>query len=242
MSNIYIEQLDCNVFLFMRKNIQKGGSDMLEDLSTGFIELKRDEVIETVTARIDRGESALDLLEDARHAMTMVGDKYQAGDFFLAEMMLAAEIFKGVAALLKPALDAARPPEPMGTVVLATPKGDIHDLGKNIFATMLEGQGFRVYDLGVDVDPSLVVEKVKEVKPDFVGYSALITTAFDSMKKTTEMIEQEKLRDTIKLMVGGGVTTDTVKDYISADFQSNDAIAGVNYCLKIMEEKVGKKP
>ncbi len=210
---------------------------MLEDLSTGFVELKKDEVIETIKARIEQEEDVLKILEDARLAMTVVGDQFQAGTLFLAEMMLAAEIFKEVINLLQPLLDKIRPPEPIGKVVLATPKGDIHDLGKDIFATLLEGQGFEVYNLGVDVEPAFVIKKVREVKPDLVGFSALITTAFASMKRTTDMLEEENLRDSFKLMVGGGVTSPVLKEHIGADFQTIDAMEGVDYCLKIMTEK-----
>lgn len=207
------------------------------DLPTGFVELKRDEVLATVAERVEGGEDALAILEDARRAMTVVGEQFQEGTLFLAQMMLAAELFKGVMAILKPSLERARPPEPLGSVVLATPRGDIHDLGKNIFVTLLEAQGFDVHDLGVNVDPSRVIEKVKEVKPDLVGFSALITTAFASMKETAEIIEEEGLRDEIKLMVGGGVTTPTLKAHVGADFQSTDATEGVAYCLRTMEEK-----
>ncbi len=210
---------------------------MLEDLSAGFVELKRDEVLATVAARVERGDAALEILEDARRAMTAVGELFQEGTLFLAQMMLAAEIFKGVMVILKPQLERSRPPEPLGKVVLATPKGDIHDLGKNIFVTLLESQGFEVHDLGVDVAPARVIEKMKEVDPDLVGFSALITTAFASMKQTAETIEEEGLRDRIKLMVGGGVTTDMLRTHIGADFQTTDATEGVAYCLKTMEEK-----
>jgi dimethylamine corrinoid protein len=210
---------------------------MLVDLSTGIVELRRDEVLAAVKARIERKEDPLGILEDARKAMVTVGNKFKEGEVFLAEMLLSAEIFKEAVAVLKPHLVTARPPEPRGTIVLATPKGDIHDLGKNIFATLLDGQGFRVHDLGVDVDPSLVVRTVQEVKPDFVGFSALITTAFASMREVTDIFEREALRNNFKLMVGGGVTTPMLKDHVGADFQSTDAMEGVTYCLKVMREK-----
>lgn len=210
---------------------------MLEDLSVGFLELKRDEVLQTVRTRVERGDDTLDILESARRAMTAVGDQFQEGALFLAQMMLAAELFKEVMAILKPLLDGARPREPLGTVVLATPKGDIHDLGKNILVTLLEAQGFDVHDLGVDVDPSIIVEKVKEVRPDVVGFSALITTTFASMKRTTEIFQEEGLRKTFKLMVGGGVTTPTLKEHIGADLQTTDASVGVKYCVRMMAEK-----
>ncbi len=209
---------------------------MLEDLSTAFVELRRDEILDTIQTRVESGEDTLKIMEDARRGMTTVGDQFQEGNLYLAEMMLAAEIFKQVVVILKPHLDRARPPEPAGRVVLATPKGDIHDLGKDILATLLQGRGFEVFDLGVDVPPSLVVEKVREVKPDFVGFSVLITTAFASMKEATEIFEKENLRDTFKLMVGGGVTSPMLKDHIGADFQTTDAMEGVAYCLKILEE------
>ncbi len=210
---------------------------MLEDLATGFVELRRDEVLATVTTRVERADDALEILEDARRAMTAVGDQFQEGTLFLAQMMLAAELFKETMAILGPSLERARPPDPLGSVVLATPKGDIHDLGKNILVTLLEAQGFAVHDLGVDVDPARVIEKVREVEPDFVGFSALITTAFASMKRTAEIFEEEGLRDRFKLMVGGGVTTPTLRTHIGADFQSTDATQGVAYCLKRMDEK-----
>ncbi len=213
---------------------------MLADLSSGFIELKKDEVLASVKSRIEKGDEALMILDDAHIAMIAVGKKFQEGDIYLGEMLLAAEIFKEVLAILEPQLFLSRSPEPRGSVVLATPRGDIHDLGKNIFATLLSSQGFKVYDLGVDVDPQLVLDKVREVKPDFVGFSALITTSFASMKQLTDIFEKEALRDGFKLMVGGGVTTPILKDHIGADFQSTNAMDGVNYCLKVMAEKTSQ--
>jgi methanogenic corrinoid protein MtbC1 len=210
---------------------------MLQDLSTAFVELKKDEILDTIRARVERGDAILGILEDARRAMTTVGDQFQEGTLFLAQMLLAAELFKEVMAILKPHLGQARPAEALGRVVLATPQGDIHDLGKNILVTLLEAQAFEVHDLGVDVDPSRVVERVREVEPDFVGFSALITTAFASMKRTAEIFENDGLRDGFKLMVGGGVTTPMLKEHIGADFQTTDATEGVAYCVKMIEEK-----
>jgi methanogenic corrinoid protein MtbC1 len=214
---------------------------MLENLSTGFIELKRDEVFSTVKERLEQSDDPIHVLEDARLAMVEVGNKFKEGELFLSEMLLAAEIFKEVMSILKPRLLASRPLEPHGIVVLATPKGDIHDLGKNIFATLLDGQGFKVYDLIVDVDSELIIKTIKDVRPDFLGFSALITTAFASMKHAAELLEKEALRKTLRLMVGGGVTTPMLKDHIGADFQTTDAIEGVSYCLDAMAQKASSK-
>ncbi len=210
---------------------------MSEELAMALVDLKRDEVLGGVKEKAERGDNPLNILEECRRGMTIVGDRFQSGEFYLAEMMLAAEIFKGVVSILNPHMEEVRPPKPLGTVVLATLKGDIHDLGKDILATLLRAQGFEVHDLGVDVMPAVAVDKVKEVNPDFVGFSALITSAFASMKEAAELLVESGLRDKCRLMVGGGVTTPTVKEHIGADFQTLDAMEGVNYCLKEMEGK-----
>ncbi len=204
---------------------------MSDELAMGLVELKRDEVLETVKVQAERGDDPLKILEECRRGMTIVGDRFQSGEFYLAEMMLAAEIFKGVVSILNPHMEKVRPPKPLGKVVLATLKGDIHDLGKDIVATLLRAYGFEVHDLGVDVLPAVVVDKVKEVDPEFVGFSALITSAFASMKEASELLVESGLREKCKLMVGGGVTTPTVKEHIGADFQTLDVAAGVDYCL-----------
>ncbi len=205
---------------------------MSDELAMALVELKRDDVLETVKEKAERGDDPLGLLEECRRGMTIVGDRFQSGEFYLAEMMLAAEIFKGVVSILNPHMEKVRPPKPLGKVVLATLKGDIHDLGKDIVATLLRARGFEVHDLGVDVLPAVVLAKVKEVNPEFVGFSALITSTFASMKEASELLVESGLRGKLKLMVGGGVTTPTVKEHIGADFQTLDAMEGVSYCLK----------
>ena len=209
--------------------------NMSQEIRKAIIELKRDEIASLVNARLEKGEDPLQILDECREGMNAVGDLYQEGDYFLAELVLSAEVFKAAVAILEPHLARVRPAEPLGKVLVATLKGDMHDLGKNIFATMLKAQGFEIVDMGVDVPPELVLEKVKETRPDFVGFSALISTAFDSMKAAVDMLEANGLRDRLTIMVGGGVTNSTVKDYVGADFQSVDATEGVRYCMKMME-------
>lgn len=206
---------------------------MSDELSQLVVDLKRDEVIQAVKSRLDSGENPLQILDECRKGMTIVGERFQAGDYYLAELMLSAEVFKSAVAILDPHLANARSADQLGKVIMVTPKGDIHDLGKNIMCTLLKAQGFQVHDLGVDIPPETIVQKVKEVHPDFVGFSALITAAFDSMKETVNIFEEEGIRDQFKLMVGGGVTTPAVKDHIGADFQTVDATEGVAYCMKI---------
>lgn len=208
---------------------------MGEDLLAALVDFRKEEVIEAVKSRAERGESPVQILAECRRGMTIVGERFQTGEYFLAELMLSGEIFKGAMAILEPYLAKTNPSKPLGKVVLATLKGDIHDLGKDIVAIMLKAQGFEVYNLGVDVSPNIVIDKVKETTPDFVGFSALITTAFDSMKQTAIMLQEAGLREQFKLMVGGGVTTPAVKEYVGADFQTTDATEGVAYCIEVMK-------
>jgi methanogenic corrinoid protein MtbC1 len=206
---------------------------MFEEMALAIVELERDKALSLAESRSKKGESPLQILEECRHGMSIIGERYQKGEYFLAELMLSADIFKEVTAILEPQLAKVRPPKPAGKIVLATLKGDIHDLGKNLFGSLVKTRGFEVYDLGVDVAPDRVVEKVKEVKPNFLGFSARITTAFTCMKEATEMLDEAGLRSQFKVMVGGGVTTPTVRDYVGADFQTTDAMEGVAYCLKM---------
>jgi methanogenic corrinoid protein MtbC1 len=210
---------------------------MSEDLAMAIVELNRDEALDMVKRRCKKGENPLHLLDECRRGMVIVGERYQKGEYFLSELMMSAELFKGVVEILDPYLAKTRPSKPRGKVLVATLRGDIHYLGKDLFAALCKAQGFEVYNLGVDVAPQLVVDKVKEVKPDFVGFSALITSVFAAMKEASEMLEEAGLRKHFKLMVGGGISTPMVKEYIGADFQTTDAMEGVAYCMKSMGGK-----
>jgi methanogenic corrinoid protein MtbC1 len=208
---------------------------MSQELAMAIVELKRDKAMELVKSRAEKGEDPLAILAECREGMTIVGDRFQTGEFYLSELILSGEIFKAAMAFLEPYLAKTRPPKPLGKVVLATVRGDIHDLGKNILSVLLRAQGFEVHDLGVDVPPAKIVATVKEVQPDFVGFSVLITTAFPAMRETAQMLVEAGLRDKVKLMVGGGVSSPALKDYVGADFQSIDASEGVSYCIQNMK-------
>ncbi len=206
---------------------------MSEALGDLFLAFNRDAVLLNIAGRLQAGEEPLQILDDCRNAMTVVGERFQKGDFFLAELILSAEIFKEVAALIEPQISRQRPADSKGRVLIGTLRGDIHDLGKNILVTLLRSQGFEVQDLGVDVPPTRVIEEAEKSQPHFVGFSALITTAFPSMKEAVSLLEKDGLRYGVKVMIGGGVTTPSVRDYVGADFQTTDAMEGVDYCLKM---------
>lgn len=214
---------------------------MSEDLSSALVALKRGEVVESVKTRAAAGEDPFAILEECRRGMSVVGERFQAGDYFLAELLLSAEIFKAAAAILEPYLAKAGSREPLGTFVLATMQGDIHDLGKNIVTTLLRAHGFEVHDLGVNVAPSVLVEKVKQIRPDFVGLSSLLTTTFGGMKEVAQLLAQAGIRNQLTLLIGGGVMTQAVKEYVGADFQTTDATEGVMYCVRAAKDKRARK-
>ncbi len=205
---------------------------MSQDLRTAIVELDRDAVPALVARRLEAGDDPLEILGDCRAAMTMVGERFQEGEYFLAELLISAELFKQAAALLDPHLAETGSDQHAGVVVLATMRGDIHDLGKNIFATLLRAHAFEVHDLGVSVEPAQLVDSVQEIQPDFVGFSSLITTSFDSTRQAIEMLEDKGLRAGLKIMLGGGVTTPGLAEHLRADFQTLDASSGVTYCLE----------
>ena len=210
---------------------------MSEDLTKDFVDLEKDKVLAAVKSRVESGEDPIQILDECRKGIITVGDLFQKRDYFLMELMLSGELLKQVTEILEPYLAKARPSEPLGKVVLVTLKGDIHDLGKNILSILLGAQGFEVHDLGVDVEPDDVLEHVKKIKPDFVGFSVLITTAFEQMKQAVKLFEETGIRNQFKLMIGGGVTTPELKDYIGAAFQTMNALEGVEYCIKTIKER-----
>jgi methylmalonyl-CoA mutase cobalamin-binding domain/chain len=203
----------------------------MTDLTQTLVALDKAKVIEEVQRRADEGEDPIAVVGDLRRAMDAVGERYKTGEFYLSELMLTAGIFSEAVEILEPLLADAGKGESNGVFVLATPKGDIHDLGKNIVATMLRASGFDVHDLGVDVDPERIVEEVRSVRPDFVGFSALLTTTLPSVQTVIAMLADQGLRDDLKILVGGGVTTAQFRDHVGADFQTLDVVEGVEYCL-----------
>ena len=147
--------------------------------------------------------------------------------------MRAAQIFEDAAAILNPAIkERYGDVESKGTVLLGTVKGDVHDLGKNIVASLLECRGFDVINLGVDVPVEVFIEKIKEFKPQVVGLSALLTACVKEMKRTVQAMEDAGVRDSVKVIVGGGIVGDVSKSMIGADYATNDANEGI----RVIEE------
>ncbi len=167
--------------------------------------------------------------------MSYVGDQFSAGEMFLPDMMLAAEAMKAAVAVLEPEMQKRGMHRTMlGKVVLGTVKGDIHEIGKNLVATMLSASGFEVFDLGVDVPFEKFVEKAREVNADLIGVSALLTTTMTGQRTIIEMLDDMGLRPKIKVMVGGAPVTRSWAEEIGADGTSEDAMGAVALAKKLV--------
>ncbi|MDI6874788.1 corrinoid protein [Candidatus Solincola sp.] len=167
-------------------------------------------------------------------AMEEVGNLFQEGEYFLPEMLLAARAMQRGMELLKPILVSSGSGF-QGKVVLGTVQGDIHDIGKNLVAMTLEGAGFEVIDLGVDVPPERFVEAVKEYAPQVLGMSALLTTTMLSMKETLDHLRKEGLRDRVKVMIGGAAVRQEFAVEIGADFYGPDSTAARDFVRRVVE-------
>ncbi len=196
--------------------------------------MKEKEALKIAEKMLNEGEDPLKILELCREAVEFVGKQFELGKYFLPELVLSGEMLKKISTMAEPFLkkDSEAATTRLGNVVIGSAKGDIHDTGKDIVTFLLDVNCFEVHDLGVDVSPQRFVEAIKEVQPEVVGISALLTTVFKSLKDTVEAIEDAGLRDNLKIMIGGGTVTDEVRQYSGADAYGEDAVAAVNLSKK----------
>ena len=199
---------------------------MTESLASMILELDEQGVLAEVRRALERGDEPVSLLESLREGMSLVGKRFEDKEYFLSELIMSAEIFKEAIALIEPHL-AAGSEEKKGAVVVGTVKGDIHDIGKNIVATLLRCEGYEVHDLGVDVPPEAFTRKLMETGAGLLGLSGLLTLAFDSMKETVESLTEAGLRERVKVIIGGGPVNEKVVEYSGADAYGVDAAQAV---------------
>ncbi|MBN2401501.1 MAG: cobalamin-dependent protein [Spirochaetes bacterium] len=191
-------------------------------------DLNEDETIALTKKLLDSGEKPLAILDAAKEAMAVVGKRFEKGEYFIPDLMMAGEILKGISAIVKPLMESGGgEAEKKGKVLIATVEGDIHDIGTDIVTFMLEVNGYDVLNIGIDVPADVIIKNIKEFKPQVVGLSGFLTLAFDSMKKTVEKIEAEGLRKDIKIMIGGGQIDEEIRKYTKADAYGKDAVAAV---------------
>ena len=212
---------------------------MSNDLVDAMCNMREAEAMDLAQMMLKAGEDPLQVLEFCRQALEIVGQRFEAGTYFLPELIMAGEMLKKISQTAKPFIkkESDAKAEVCGRVVIGSVKGDIHDIGKDIVTFMLDINGFEVHDLGVDVSAEKFIETIKALEPEIVGMSALLTTAFESMKDTVAAIQDAGLRDQVKIMVGGGTVDEKVSAYAGADAYGADAVAAVNLSKKWIAEK-----
>ncbi len=177
------------------------------------------------------------VMEGMSRGIGKVGELYERGEYFVGELIMAGETMKEGLAVLRPYMEKGGI-KPIGTVVLGTVKEDLHDIGKNIVSILLEASGFRVVDLGVDVNGQDFAIAARETGADIVAVSALLTTTMQNMKQVVEDLERAGLREKVKVIVGGAPITEKFSAEIGADAYANDAVKGVEVCKEWVREKV----
>jgi methanogenic corrinoid protein MtbC1 len=209
---------------------------MSDQLVTAMADLEEATVLKLVEQRLDTGTNPMPILTSCREGMVLVGKRFEAGEYWVSDLMMAGEIFKQVSILLSSRLKS----ETIGIrgkVVIGTVKGDIHDIGKDMVGLLLTCYGFTVIDLGVDVPPAEFVEQVSRLKPDIVGLSGVLTASFEVMRETVNLLRMRARQDgaSFPIIIGGGMIDYHICHYVGADYWVADAMSGVHPCRKLME-------
>lgn len=208
--------------------------DVVTQIRTNVIEGDAPATLELVKQALTNGIPAEQILNEALiAAMAHVGKLFEEGEYYVPEMLIAARAMKGGLELLRPALAAAKV-QAIGKIVIGTVQGDLHDIGKNLVAMMMEGAGFEVIDLGVDVTPEKFVEAINAHQPQLVGCSALLTTTMPKMKATINAIERAGIRSRVKVLVGGAPVTARYASEIGADAYAPDASAAASIAKSLL--------
>ena len=207
----------------------------LKALAEAIISGNQQEAVRLTQQALDENVPADAILNDGLVAgMSVVGAKFKANEFYVPEVLIAARAMKSAMELLRPVL-VETGVEPRGTVVIGTVRGDLHDIGKNLVAMMLEGAGFEVIDLGTDVSPERFVAAVRQYQPQIIGMSALLTTTMPAMAATTQALREAGLREQVKVMVGGAPVTEEYAQRIGADGFARDAASAVRLARSLVD-------
>jgi len=211
--------------------------EILQGLFENTLIGNKPEVADLVNKGLEEGMDPSSMLFDALiPSLEEVGARFERGDYFVPEMLIAARAMQGALDILRPLL-AATGAKPVGTFLMGTVKGDVHDIGKNLCNIMLEGAGFTVIDLGVNVAPETFVEQIGEHEPDIVGFSAFLTTTMPMFKANINALEKAGIRNDVIVMVGGAPVTQEYADMVGADGYAADASTAVRLAKDLIEQR-----
>jgi methanogenic corrinoid protein MtbC1 len=201
-------------------------------LITAIADLQEETALALVRQRLDSGDDPLLIIKDCQEGLRQVDLLYERQAYFLAGLIMAGEIFRGVMELVQPVVERRVAGKASARILLGTVEGDIHDLGKNIVSVLLGCHNFAVHDLGVDVPPITFAEQATQLLPDVVGLSGLVASAYDAMRETVVLLRAQGYRRPI--VIGGGQLSGKVCQYVGADYWTTDAIAGVELCRRLI--------
>ncbi len=200
---------------------------MGDKLYNAMADLKEDLLFPEIRSALDSGVAPAMVLEELQKGMTDVGRGFEAGNYFLSELIISGETFKEAVEAMGGDDTGAEEKSSAGTFLIGTVEGDIHDIGKNIAGSLLQSNGFKVVDIGINVKSDVFVDEVKKNNPDIIGLSCLLTTAFNSMKTTVDALRAEGLTQGKMVMIGGGPINEQVREHTGADAFCNSAQDGV---------------
>lgn len=201
---------------------------MSQKLIDAITDMREEDALKITDELLQSGAKPLEILEDGRQAMEIIGKRFEEGDCFVPELILAGEVLKQISEKIKPLMEEqVGPSKKRGKVVFGTVEGDIHDIAKDIVVFMLDINGFEVTDLGVDVPPAKFVETAKETGARIIGLSGFLTLAYEPMKATVEAVKAAGLNE-VKVMIGGGQIDDQIRQYTGADAYGRDAMTAVS--------------
>ena len=200
---------------------------MTAQLVDAIAEMMDEDAVRITEELLAAGTPPLDILEACKAGMAIVGQRFENGEYFVPELILAGEVLRQISDIVKPLLAESADASKLGVIVLGTVAGDIHDIGKDIVGFMLDVNGFEVHDLGVDVPVARFVEVIREVRPQVVALSGFLTLSFDTMRDTVAALVAAGLRDSVKIMIGGGAVDENIRDFSGADAFGSDAMAAV---------------
>ena len=199
---------------------------MTQELINAITEMQEEDALKITNQLLKDGTSPMDVLDSCKQAMDVIGERFEKGEAFIPELILAGEMMTDITAVIKPSLAGEAGAAKLGKVVIGTVEGDIHDIAKDIVAFMLDINGFEVTDLGVDVPPAKFIKAVKETGATIVGLSGFLTLAYDPMKDTVAAFRAAGLD--VKIMIGGGQIDEQIRQYTGADAYGRDAMAAVS--------------
>jgi methanogenic corrinoid protein MtbC1 len=200
---------------------------MTAALVNAIAEMLDEDAVRITNELLAAGTPPLEILDACKEGMAIVGRRFEDGEYFVPELILAGEMLRQISEIVKPLIAESADAPRLGTIVLGTVAGDIHDIGKDIVGFMLDVNGFEVHDLGVDVAVDRFVEAVRDIRPQVLALSGFLTLSFDAMRDTVAALEAAGVRDSVKIMIGGGAVDEHIRAFAGADAFGADAMAAV---------------